>query len=93
MPYRIGSVVFQKGNAMIVRYRLMSKRDGAADWGIRNDRYHMGDHNRKNWTEQDALDKARREKAGWENIESSTQFRIEQTTDNGRTWTELPRWA
>lgn len=78
---------------MIIRYRLMSKRPDAADWGIRNDRYHMGEHTKRTWTEQDALEKAKRERAGWANIEPNTQFRIEQTTDGGSTWTEIPRWA
>lgn len=76
------------------RYRLVSKRDGNKDFLIRNDRYHMGEgYKRRTWDEHDALDKARREKATWELIEPTTQFKIEVSTNNGGTWADLPRWA
>lgn len=62
----------------MIRYRLLSKRPKALEWGIRNalELFEPEDHN---------LRYMERQKRGWEIIEPETQFLIEKSLD-GRHW-------
>jgi hypothetical protein len=68
-----------------IRYRLMSQRPSATDFGIRNDRYH---YNHEKPEQQ--LEAARKEMMQWQNIEPYTRFKIEQQVNLGP-WEDLPR--
>jgi hypothetical protein len=61
-----------------MKYRLMSKRPRAKDWGIRNDR-NLHDSPERN------LYYLEQQKLGWERSEPDTEYRLEQSRD-GRNW-------